>query len=83
MKIKSHYKLMKYIAPLYFIVSLAIGLFFVYITAAPPNVIIVYPTPHNYDQYQYEDNANNCFTIKQSEIPCPENEKDMFVVPIQ
>jgi hypothetical protein len=74
---------MKYIDPLYFIVSLAIGIFMVYITAAPPNVIVVYPTPHNYNEYLYKDSANNCFTIKQDEMPCPDNNKDVVVVPIQ
>ena len=74
---------MKYFSPLYFIVSLAIGLFFVYITAAPPNVIVVYPTPHNYDQYQYEDNASNCFVIKQHEISCNQKSEHIYEVPIQ
>ena len=55
----------------------------VYITAAPPNVIVVYPTPHNYNEYQYKDSADNCFTIKQDEMPCPDNNKDVVVVPIQ
>jgi len=74
---------MKYFSPLYFIVSLAIGLFFVYITAAPPNVIVVYPTPHNYDQYQYEDNASNCFVIKQHETSCNQKSEHIYEVPIQ
>jgi len=74
---------MKYFSPLYFIISLAIGLFFVYISAPPPNVIVVYPNPHNYNQFQYKDNANNCFLIDQQEIPCPSNEKNIIDVPIQ
>lgn len=74
---------MKYFSPLYFIISLAIGLFFVYITAPPPNVIVVYPTPHNYNKYQYMDNAKNCFIIQQNEIPCPDNENNIMTVPIQ
>lgn len=74
---------MKYFSPVHFIVSLALGLFFVYITAAPPNVIVVYPTPHNYDQYQYEDNANNCFVIKQHETSCNQKSEHIYEVPIQ
>ena len=74
---------MKYFNFFYFIVSLAIGLLVVYSTAPPKNIIIVYPTPHNYNSYQYLDNANNCFVIKQTEIDCPKNKQDYISVPMQ
>ena len=74
---------MKYFNPFVFIISLAIGLFFVYTTAPPKNVIVVYPTPHNYNRYQYRDRAGNCFIISQSQLPCPENKKHIITVPIQ
>lgn len=74
---------MKYIVPLYFIISLSIGLFLVYITSPPPNVIVVYPTPDNHNQYQYQDKAENCFVINQSEMTCPESKDDVITVPMQ
>ena len=74
---------MKYFSPVHFIASLALGLFFVYITAPPPNIIVVYPNPHNYNQYQYQDNASNCFVIKQHETSCHQKSDNIFEVPIQ
>ncbi len=45
----------------YFIVSLAIGLFYVYVMAPAPTVIYVYPTPENLDDVEYRDKADTCF----------------------
>ncbi len=74
---------MKYIHPFSFLLSLAIGLFIVYISTAPPNIIVVYPTPDNYNKFQYKDAADNCFVIRQDEIPCPDNEDNITTVQIQ
>lgn len=74
---------MKYFHPKLFFISLVIGLFIVYISSPEKNVIVVYPTPDNYNTYQYKDNANNCFLIKQNRMPCPTNKKDIITVPIQ
>ena len=46
----------KYIDSKIFFISLAIGLFFVYINQPPPTIIYVYPTPSNIDKIQYKDN---------------------------
>ena len=46
---------MKFINGSVFIISLAIGLFMCYITAPPPDIIVVYPTPENINQIQYKD----------------------------
>ena len=51
-----------------FIVSLSIGLLFVYLSNPPPTTIYVYPTPYNIDKVQYKDKANNCFKYKSSEV---------------
>lgn len=74
---------MRYLSPFYFILGLSIGLFVVYITNAPPKVIIVYPNPDNYQKFQYIDNADNCFNINQKEVSCPNNSDNIINVPIQ
>ena len=46
-----------------FIVSLAVGLFYVYISVPKPKVIYVYPTPDNIRNFQFKDHADNCFSF--------------------
>jgi hypothetical protein len=60
-----------------FIVSLAIGIFMVYITNSPQDVIYVYPTPDNVDKLQYKDKQNNCFEYNATHIKCPKNKEDI------
>ena len=50
---------MKFISIPIFIVSLAVGLFFVYITNPEPEIIYIYPTPENVNKIQYQDKADN------------------------
>ena len=54
-----------------FIISLAIGLFFVYIYGSDTKKIFVFPTPENSGKIQYMDNADNCFIYKSHEVNCP------------
>jgi hypothetical protein len=74
---------MKYINVPLFLVSLAIGLFFVYITMPDTRKIYVYPTPENNDILQYMDKTNSCFRFKQTEVPCPKNEDEIAKIPAQ
>lgn len=73
----------KYLSIYTFIISLAIGLFVVYIWGPDEHVVFVYPTPENASRIQYKDNANNCFTFKASEIDCPTDETEISKIPIQ
>jgi hypothetical protein len=43
----------------------------------------VYPTPENVQHIQYRDKADNCFSIKENEVSCPGNEKDIQKIPVQ
>ena len=54
-----------------FIISLAFGLFLVYINEPTPTVIYVYPTPDNIDKLQFKDKANNCYHFQSKEVTCP------------
>jgi hypothetical protein len=55
----------------------------VYFTMPDMRIIYVYPTPENIGKIQYKDNADNCFNFKQREVPCPKNESDISIIPIQ
>ena len=63
----------KYISPVAFLISLAIGIFFVYLSNPKPEVIIVYPTPENVGNIQYKDKAGMCFEFEATDVVCPEN----------
>ena len=74
---------MKFISIPVFIVSLAVGLFFVYITNPEPEIIYIYPTPENLNKLQYQDKANNCYDFDQTEVTCPNDPNKIKIVPIQ
>lgn len=61
----------------YFLISLAIGIFLVYITNPPQTVIHVYPTPDNINDIQYKDKLNNCFQYQSQQVTCPNNEDEI------
>jgi hypothetical protein len=61
---------MKYINLPVFLVSLAVGLFFVYTTNSPKKDIFVFPNPDTINDVQYKDKTNTCFEFKAREIPC-------------
>jgi hypothetical protein len=74
---------MKYIDITIFITSLSLGLMLNYISSKPPKIIYIYPTPENYDKTQLKDDSNTCFGLRQKEVICPNNEKDVFKIPFQ
>ena len=75
--------LFKYINIPVFLISLAFGLFAVYITMPDTRKIYVYPTPENVALLQYKDKTDTCFSFKQTELTCPKNENDISKVPAQ
>lgn len=76
-------KLLNFINFPLFIISLALGLLFVYLTEGPKKIIYVYPTPSNVDKLTYKDEADNCFKYKSNKVTCPENKNDITELPIQ
>ena len=74
--------LLKFVNVPVFILSLAIGLFFVYIYAPDSRTIYVYPTPDNVDMVQYKDVLGNCFYYHQERVKCPK-ESEIQTIPPQ
>jgi hypothetical protein len=62
---------MKFLNLPVFIISFAIGLFFVYISSANNKTVVVFPTPENQDKIQYVDNNETCHKYVSEEIQCP------------
>ena len=68
---------MKFINIPVFIISLAIGIFLVYVGNPRPSVIYVYPTPDNLDQMQYKDRSGTCFGFESHEVTCPTDKQQI------
>lgn len=75
--------LFNYISLPIFLISFAIGLFFVYILGPEIKTIYVFPTPENVDKILFKDKANNCFYFEEEIIECPKNENLISTIPIQ
>tara|TARA_B100001093_G_C26778201_1_gene993365 strand:+ start:403 stop:633 length:231 start_codon:yes stop_codon:yes gene_type:complete len=66
-----------------FLVSLTIGLAFVYFSSPTHNVVMVYPTPENYNKLQYKDKIGTCFQFVPMLTKCPDNVSEIKNIPIQ
>jgi len=74
---------MRFINFAIFLISLALGLLFVYLSNPDVKKIIVYPTPDNVDSIQYKDKTGNCFKAQSNEITCPNDKSKIFDIPLQ
>ena len=72
-----------YISLPIFFVSLAIGLFFVYILGPSKKTIYIYPSPENIDKILFKDKADNCSSFEQVEVDCPSDLSKISTIPIQ
>ena len=73
----------KYIDIRLFLISLAGGIFLVYLYQPTPTIIYVYPTPDNINNLTFKDQANNCFKFEANEITCPKDTSQIHTIPIQ
>ena len=74
---------LKYINIRVFLLSLAAGLLFVYLSNPDPTIIYVYPTPDNINKINYKDKAGTCFKFLANEVKCPKNKSDIKMIPLQ
>lgn len=77
------FKISKYIDIPVFIISFAIGIFVVYMTAMDNRIVHIYPTPENEELMLYRDKANQCFAFQHNEVPCPKNPSEIAKIPVQ
>lgn len=76
-------KLSKFINVPIFITSLFIGLCAVYFVNNEKRKIIVYPNSDNIEKIQYKDSSGTCYKIKETQINCPINKKDISKFEVQ
>jgi len=75
--------ILDYISIPVFLISFAIGLFFVYVFGPEMKKIYIYPTPENINNVLFKDSADNCYKYKATEVKCPDNPGDIFTPPVQ
>jgi hypothetical protein len=75
--------ILEYISFRIFIISFAIGLFFVYIYGPEMKTIYIYPSPENIDKIIFQDKAENCFRYEANEIECPKDNSILSKIPLQ
>jgi hypothetical protein len=75
--------LLNYISLPVFLVSFAIGLFFVYILGPQRKKIYVYPSPETVGKVLFKDKADNCFYFEEEVVECPSDVSKISTIPIQ
>ena len=75
--------LFDYINFKFFLLSLAVGLFFVYIVDTQKKVIYITPNIDNVDKVLYKDNSDKCYKYEANEITCPSNPKKIEPLELQ
>ena len=75
--------IVNYISLPIFLISFAIGLFFIYILGPEMKTIYIYPSPENVDKVLFKDKADNCFYFEQEIVECPKDENLISTIPIQ
>jgi len=75
--------ILNYISLPVFIISFAIGLFFVYIMGTEMKTVYIYPSPDLINNILFKDDADNCFKLTQKEVKCPIYDSEIFKIPIQ
>ena len=75
--------ILNYISLPVFLISFAVGIFFIYILGPEMKTIMIYPSPENVDKILFKDKADNCFSFEETEVECPSDESLISQIPIQ
>jgi hypothetical protein len=66
-----------------FLISFAIGVFFVYILGPETKKIYIYPSPETVNRVLFKDKADNCFYMQEEEVDCPTDKSIISSIPMQ
>ncbi len=72
-----------YISVPIFLLSFAVGLFFVYMFGPEMKTIYIYPSPENIDKMLFKDKADNCYIFEEELVDCPKDNNLISLVPVQ
>jgi hypothetical protein len=75
--------LFNYISISIFLISFAVGLFFIYILGPEIKTIYIYPSPENVNKILFKDKAENCFYFEETSVKCPNDESLISKIPMQ
>jgi len=75
--------LLNYISLPIFLVSFAVGLFFIYILGPEMKTIYIYPSPENVNKVLFKDKADNCFYFEEEVVESPKDTSLISHIPIQ
>ena len=75
--------ILNYISLPVFLISFAVGIFFIYILGPEMKTIMIYPSPENVDKILFKDKADNCFSFEETEVECPSDDSLISQIPIQ
>ena len=72
-----------FIDPFWFMISLGVGLLYVYLTTRMPDVVIKYPTPENAGKIVYKDTNDVCYKYRAEKTTCPADITQVKQIPLQ
>jgi hypothetical protein len=75
--------ILNYISIPIFLISFAVGLFFIYVLGPEMKTIYIYPSPENVDKVLFKDKAENCFYFDERIVDFPKDESQISKIPIQ
>lgn len=56
-----------------FFIAFAIGISYVYFIHPRPKVVLKYPNPYSSTKLIYQNEADECYKYKATQVECPEN----------
>lgn len=74
---------MSYISLPAFLISFAIGIFFIYIWGADQKIVYIYPCADTVNNVLFKNSANKCYELQETEVKCPSNKEGIFTPPVQ